>query len=70
MLKPVIEHNQGRCFFLCTSLHMMRKLTAIFRHCLDLLVLMQGETSKARLLSQFTAAGNILLMLPAFLGRC
>ncbi|HGJ5856972.1 ATP-dependent DNA helicase [Arsenophonus nasoniae] len=62
MLKPVIEHNQGRCFFLCTSLHMMRELTAMFRECLNLPVLMQGETSKARLLSQFTAAGNALLI--------
>lgn len=62
MLKPVIDHNQGRCFFLCTSLHMMRELTAMFRDCLNLPVLMQEETSKARLLSQFTAAGNALLI--------
>ncbi len=41
---------------------MMRELTEMFRDYLNLPVLLQGETSKARLLSQFTAAGNALLI--------
>lgn len=62
MLLPVIEANQGRCFFLCTSYQMMRDLAEEFRAKLTLPVLVQGETSKSKLLSQFTAAGNALLV--------
>lgn len=62
MLLPVIEANQGRCFFLCTSYQMMRELAEEFRETSTLPVLVQGETSKTKLLSQFTAAGNALLV--------
>lgn len=62
LLRPLIEANQGRCFMLCTSHQMMRELAAEFRAQLTLPVLLQGETSKARLLAQFVAAGNALLV--------
>ncbi len=62
MLLPLIEANNGRCFFLCTSHQMMRDLAAEFRASLTLPVLLQGETSKGQLLKQFVAAGNALLV--------
>ncbi|MFP9228477.1 ATP-dependent DNA helicase [Pectobacterium cacticida] len=62
MLSPLIEANQGRCFMLCTSHQMMRELAAAFRATLALPVLLQGETGKAQLLSQFVSAGNALLV--------
>ncbi|MEC5341647.1 ATP-dependent DNA helicase [Brenneria populi] len=62
MLCPLIEANQGRCFMLCTSHQMMRDLAAEFRAALTLPVLLQGETGKAQLLSQFVSAGNALLV--------
>ena len=43
MLAPVIEENQGRCFFLCTSHQMVRDLAEGFRAKLDLPVLVQGK---------------------------
>lgn len=62
MLKPVIEANHGRCFFLCTSNQMMRELAEAFRASMTLPVLVQGETSKEALLNQFITAGNALLV--------
>ncbi|WON78384.1 ATP-dependent DNA helicase [Serratia sp. UGAL515B_01] len=62
MLRPLIEVNQGRCFFLCTSHQMMRELAEEFRATLTLPVLLQGETSKSQLLAQFVEAGNALLV--------
>lgn len=61
-LSPVIEANRGRCFFLCTSHQMMRDLAERFRETLTLPVLMQGETSKTKLLEQFVTEGNALLV--------
>ncbi|MBL4829560.1 MAG: ATP-dependent DNA helicase [Aliivibrio sp.] len=62
MLLPVIVKNGGRCFFLCTSHQMMKKLAERFREQLDLPVLVQGETSKQRLLAEFMELGNALLV--------
>lgn len=62
MLLPLIEANNGRCFFLCTSHKMMRDLAGQFRAMLTLPVLLQGETSKGELLKQFIAAGNAVLV--------
>lgn len=62
MLLPLIEANNGRCFFLCTSHQMMRELAEQFRAALTLPVLLQGETSKGELLKQFIAAGNAVLV--------
>ena len=62
MLAPVIEENQGRCFFLCTSHSMMRELGEKFREVLDLPVLMQGEMSKQKTLAEFMELGNALLV--------
>ncbi|MGR5095085.1 ATP-dependent DNA helicase [Vibrio maritimus] len=62
MLTPVIEQNQGRCFFLCTSHSMMRELGEKFRETLSLPVLLQGETSKQKTLAEFMELGNALLV--------
>ncbi|NLS11563.1 ATP-dependent DNA helicase [Vibrio sp. SM6] len=62
MLAPLIEHNRGRCFFLCTSHSMMRELGARFRDTLTLPVLLQGEQSKHKTLAEFMALGNALLV--------
>ncbi|HHG3394577.1 ATP-dependent DNA helicase [Vibrio parahaemolyticus] len=62
MLAPVIEENDGRCFFLCTSHSMMRDLGEKFREVLDLPVLMQGEMSKQKTLAEFMELGNALLV--------
>lgn len=61
-LAPLIEKNQGRCFFLCTSHFMMKALGALFREKLTIPVLLQGETSKQQTLSQFLTLGNALLV--------
>ncbi len=53
LLKPVIEANKGRCFLLCTSYYMMRGLADFLREHSSLNVLLQGETSKSRLLEKF-----------------
>lgn len=62
MMKPLIEANKGRCFFLCTSHLMMRELAAEFRATMTLPVLVQGETSKGQLLKEFIDKGNALLV--------
>ncbi len=62
MLSPIVEQNQGRCFFLCTSHQMVRDLAEGFRQRLTLPVLAQGETSKQMLLSQYLELGNALLV--------
>ncbi|WP_294828527.1 ATP-dependent DNA helicase [uncultured Gilliamella sp.] len=62
LLLPVIEANNGRCFFLCTSYAMMNALAKQFRELTALPVLVQGETSKVKLLEQFINSGNALLI--------
>lgn len=62
ILLPVIEANNGRCFFLCTSYLMMNALAKEFKEHLSLPVLVQGETSKVKLLEQFIEKGNALLV--------
>ncbi|OOF67611.1 ATP-dependent DNA helicase [Rodentibacter caecimuris] len=53
MLLPIIEVNNGRCFVLCTSYLVMRQLALYFRENSNLSVLLQGESSKGKLLEQF-----------------
>lgn len=62
ILLPVIEANKGRCLFLCTSYAMMNSLAALFRVQSELMVLVQGETSKVKLIEQFTQQKNALLI--------
>ncbi|MBI0036995.1 ATP-dependent DNA helicase [Gilliamella sp. B14384H2] len=62
ILLPVIEANKGRCFFLCTSYAMMNALATQFRELTKLPVLVQGDTSKVKLLEQFIHSGNALLI--------
>ncbi|ANF73945.1 ATP-dependent helicase [[Haemophilus] ducreyi] len=62
MLMPVIEANNGRCFLLCTSYSMMRGMADFLREHSQLSVLLQGETSKARLLAQFITEKNSVLV--------
>lgn len=61
-LQPVIEANNGRCFLLCTSYFMMRGLADFLREHSNLSVLLQGETSKSRLLEKFVAEPNSVLV--------
>lgn len=61
-LLPVIEANPGGCFFLCTSIKMMKTLTELFREVCSKNVLAQGESSKTKLLEQFVNDGNALLI--------
>lgn len=62
MLLPVIEANKGRCFVLCTSYAMMRGLADYFREKSTLSILLQGETSKGKLLEQFTQESHSVLV--------
>lgn len=62
LLKPVIEANNGRCFLLCTSYFMMRGLADFLREQSSLSVLLQGETSKSRLLEKFIVEPNSVLV--------
>ncbi len=62
MVLPVIEQNQGRCFFLCTSHKMVRELSDLFKARLHLPVLVQGEMAKQKLLAEFIEKGNALLI--------
>ena len=62
MLLPVIEANKGRCFVLCTSYTMMRGLAEYFREKSTLSILVQGETSKGKLLEQFTYTSHSVLV--------
>ncbi|GAA5106592.1 ATP-dependent DNA helicase [Orbus sasakiae] len=62
ILLPMIEANQGRCFFLCTSYMMMNELARLFKEQTALPVLVQGETGKTQLLEQFIEEGNALLI--------
>lgn len=61
-LLPIIEQNQGRCFFLCTSHQMMRQISEKLREASSLPVLVQGETSKQKLLNQYIQLGNAILV--------
>lgn len=62
ILLPLIEANQGRCFFLCTSYMVMNELARLFKEQTTLPILVQGETSKTQLLEQFIQEGNALLI--------
>ena len=62
MLLPVIEANKGCCFVLCTSYSMMRGLAEYFREKSNLSILLQGETSKGKLLEQFIKETHSVLV--------
>lgn len=62
ILLPVIEANKGRCFVLCTSYSMMRGLAEYFREKSNLSILLQGETSKGKLLEQFIKETHSVLV--------
>ena len=62
MLKPVIEANKGRCFLLCTSYYMMRGFADYLREHTNLNVLLQGETSKVKLLEKFVKEEHSVLV--------
>lgn len=67
MLQPIIEANCGRCFLLCTSYFMMRGLAEYLREHSKLNVLLQGETSKSRLLDKFiTEPKSVLVATQSF----
>ncbi|RKF19573.1 ATP-dependent DNA helicase [Alginatibacterium sediminis] len=62
MLLPVIEANQGRCFFLCTSHSMTQKMAAVLREKSNFTILVQGEAAKGELLESFIEDGNAILV--------
>ena len=62
MLLPLIEANQGRCFVLCTSYAMMRGLAEYFRAQSELSILLQGESAKTQLLTQFVEEKHSVLV--------
>lgn len=62
ILMPVIMANKGRCFLLCTSYYMMRGLADFLREHSTLNVLLQGETSKSRLLEKFVTEEHSVLV--------
>ena len=62
ILLPIIEANGGRCFCLCTSYVMMNGLAMAFKTRTTLPILVQGETSKPKLLHEFIEKGNALLI--------
>ncbi len=61
-LLPVIKANKGCCFVLCTSNFMMRGFAEYFREHSNLNILLQGETTKAKLLEQFVTEENSVLV--------
>ncbi|WP_026972515.1 ATP-dependent DNA helicase [Aliagarivorans marinus] len=64
-LQPLIELNQGRCFFLCTSHSMTQRVASALRELSSLNVLVQGEGAKLELLQRFTAEENSVLVATA-----
>ncbi|MBP8215266.1 MAG: ATP-dependent DNA helicase [Propionivibrio sp.] len=64
---PVLKASAGRAFFLCTSLHAMRRTHELLteqleRAGLDFPLLIQGEGSKNELLERFRRLGNAILV--------
>ncbi|MCB1906279.1 MAG: ATP-dependent DNA helicase [Rhodocyclaceae bacterium] len=64
---PVVRAARGRSFLLCTSLRAMRRVhealsRAIAESGEDLLLLIQGEQSRAELLARFRRSGKAILV--------
>lgn len=59
---PLIEANQGRCFFLFTSHRMLQWMANELPQHLSLPVLVQGSTSKRLLLEQFVETKHAVLL--------
>jgi ATP-dependent DNA helicase DinG len=59
---PLIEANQGRCFFLFTSHRMLQWMANELPQHLSLPVLVQGTTSKRLLLEQFVETKHAVLL--------
>ncbi|MDT8363250.1 MAG: ATP-dependent DNA helicase [Nitrosomonas sp.] len=64
---PVIEANQGRAFFLCTSLRAMQRIYELLQAAfadkqLDLPLLLQGQETRSAMLERFRQLGNAVLI--------
>jgi ATP-dependent DNA helicase DinG len=59
---PIIEACGGRCFFLFTSHRALKQVAQLLQHRLPFPLLVQGEESKAILLSKFREKGNAVLL--------
>ncbi len=59
---PLIEANQGRCFFLFTSHRMLQWMAQQLPNYIRLPILVQGSTSKRILLEQFVQLNNAVLL--------
>jgi len=61
-LSSLIEINQGRTFFLCTSYQRVKALSEALQQTLPFPVLTQGEMPKQQLLSTYLSLGNAILV--------
>ena len=59
---PVIEACEGKTFFLFTSHWALRKAAKLLENRLDYPLLIQGDSSKTRLLEEFKRLGNAVLL--------
>ncbi len=64
---PVIEANQGRTFFLCTSLRAMQQVYELLQAAftdkqLELPLLLQGQETRSAMLERFRQLGNAVLI--------
>lgn len=61
-LQPLLSQNPGGCLLLCTAYHRLHELVQALRQSMERLILVQGEQSKAELLSQLMRSGNAILV--------
>lgn len=59
---PVIEHYQGRTFFLFTSYAALNQAAEILKNRIDFPLLLQGQKPKQALLNDFIQLGNAVLL--------
>ncbi|MCL7420676.1 MAG: ATP-dependent DNA helicase [Methylobacter sp.] len=59
---PVLQASKGRAFFLFTSHRALKQAETLLKDKLDYPLLVQGSRPKGRLLEQFKAAGNAVLL--------
>ncbi|MDD5275683.1 MAG: ATP-dependent DNA helicase [Methylovulum sp.] len=59
---PVLQASKGRAFFLFTSHRALKQAEALLKDKINYPLLVQGNRSKAKLLDEFKAAGNAVLL--------
>lgn len=61
-LLPIIDEVPGGCFFLCTSYHSVNQIAQVLRANTRRKILVQGEENKQRMLADFVADGQAVLV--------